>query len=182
MAALDDAEDEITQRVGIRPQDHSAQPYSAESLARGLALRVRPTDVFVATAPKTGTTWLTQVLHQLRTGGDMTFDDIYQVAPWPPLSWDLGIDCDGDQVAAPRIFKTHQRLASVPRGGKYLCAVRDPARTFLSWWRFLGPAGKDIPPLRKYATASEFVRDREFVVDGMRFGASLWESFFRRRR
>ena len=47
----------------------------------------------------------------------------------------------------------------------------------LSWWNFLGPAGKNIPPLRKYKTCSDFCRDPEFVVQGMRFGASLWEYY-----
>ncbi|KAH8097902.1 sulfotransferase [Aureococcus anophagefferens] len=117
------------------------------------------------------------ICHQLRTGGDLNFDDIYQVAPWPPLSWDLGIDCDADQVAAPRLFKTHQRLSAQPRGGRYLCTVRDPATTILSWWHFLGPAGKDIPPLRKYANASQFCRDERFVVENMRFGAALWDYY-----
>ena len=153
---VDDEQDEMSKLIGRRAQDHSAQEYSAESIERALALRVRPTDVFIATAPKTGTTWLTMICHQLRTGGDLDFDDIYQVAPWPPLSWDLGIDCDADQVAAPRLFKTHQRLSAQPRGGRYLCTVRDPATTILSWWHFLGPAGKDIPPLRKYENASQF--------------------------
>ena len=143
MAALDvdDEQDEMSKLIGRRAQDHSAQDYSTESIARALVLRVRPTDVFIAPAPKTGTTWLTMICHQLRTGGDLNFDDIYQVAPWPPLSWDLGIDCDADQAAAPRLFKTHQRLSAQPRGGRYLCTVRDPATTILSWWHFLGPAG-----------------------------------------
>ena len=179
MAALDvdDEQDEISKLIGRRAQDHSAQEYSAESIARALALRVRPTDVFIATAPKTGTTWLTMICHQLRLPGDLDFDDIYQVAPWPPLSWDLGIDCDADQVAAPRLFKTHQRLSAQPRGGRYLCTVRDPAATILSWWHFLGPAGKDIPPLRKYENASQFCRDEGFVVENMRFGAALWDYY-----
>ena len=117
------------------------------------------------------------ICHQLRTGGDLAFDDIYEVAPWPPLSWDLGIDCDADQVAAPRLFKTHQRLSAQPRGGRYLCTVRDPATTILSWWHFLGPAGKDIPPLRTYENASQFCRDAGFVVENMRFGAALWDYY-----
>ena len=54
MAALDvdDEQDEISKLIGRRAQDHSAQEYSAESIARALALCVRPTDVFIATAPK----------------------------------------------------------------------------------------------------------------------------------
>jgi hypothetical protein len=125
--------------LGRRPQDHSVQPYSATGVEQALALAVRPTDIFVTTAPKTGTTWLTQVLHQLRTGGDIEFDDIYQVVPWPPLCYDLGMDCNMDQKAFPRVFKTHQRLSAVNPGGKYLCTVRDPVKTMISWWNFLGP-------------------------------------------
>ena len=139
---------------------------------------MRPSDVFVTTAPKTGTTLLTQVLHQLRCPGDMDFDDIYQVVPWPPLSWDLGLDCDGDQRAEPRVFKTHQRLAAINRGGRYLCAIRDPVATTISNFKFLGPAGKNIPPLRQYTSVSEFVLNADaFVTSGMGFGASLWEYY-----
>ena len=41
----------------------------------------RPTDVVISTPPKTGTTWVQQIVHQLRTGGDMDFEDIYQPIP-----------------------------------------------------------------------------------------------------
>ena len=162
MQAGDGEADPAGALLGRRPQDHSVQPYSAAGVEQALALAVRPTDIFVTTAPKTGTTWLTQVLspasrcvrgflsavvvcvadqvlHQLRTGGDMEFDDIYQVVPWPPLCYDLGMDCNMDQKAFPRVFKTHQRLSAVNPGGKYLCTVRDPVKTMISWWNFLGP-------------------------------------------
>lgn len=39
-----------------------------------------PGDIMVAGAPKTGTTWIQQILHQLRTKGDETFTDIYAVS------------------------------------------------------------------------------------------------------
>ncbi len=53
---------------------------SAESMRRGLAYQARPTDVFIATYPKCGATWLQQMLHCLR-GGDMNFVEITAVVP-----------------------------------------------------------------------------------------------------
>ena len=47
--------------------------HSEKSVEVGLAMKPRPTDVFVSTYPKCGTTWMTQILHMLRTGGNMDF-------------------------------------------------------------------------------------------------------------
>ena len=44
--------------------------------------RPRPTDVVIAPYGKCGTTWLQQIFHTLRTGGDMDFEDISGVVPW----------------------------------------------------------------------------------------------------
>jgi hypothetical protein len=38
-------------------------------------------------------------------------------------------------------------------------------------------AGKNIPPLQRYGSVSEFAFDDMFVVSSMRFGASLWEYY-----
>ena len=47
----------------------------------------RTTDTFIATYPKCGTTWMMQIVHQLRTGGSMQFPEIYAaVVPF----FDLG--------------------------------------------------------------------------------------------
>lgn len=58
--------------------------------------------------------------------------------------------------------------------------IRDPAATIVSWYNFL--RGKDVPPLRKYwaeggGGVSAFAFDKPFVVDGMRFGATLWQYY-----
>ena len=42
--------------------------------------------------------------------------DIYQVVPWDQLAFDLGQDLDAEQVAFPRLFKSHLRLSSINRG------------------------------------------------------------------
>ena len=42
-------------------------------------VRFRQGDVFVCTYPKCGTTWMTQICHQLRTGGDEAFGEITEV-------------------------------------------------------------------------------------------------------
>ena len=92
-----------------KPFTHAA--FSAESAMWAAAFEPRPSDVFILTAPKTGTTWLQMLCHTLRTSGLHTeFEDIYQVAPWDQLAWDLGQDLDAEQVAKPRLFKTHLRF------------------------------------------------------------------------
>jgi len=48
----------------------------------------RASDVLITTAPKAGTTWMQQILHQLRTGGDPDFNSIDEVVPWLELQRD----------------------------------------------------------------------------------------------
>merc|ERR1712046_441174 len=89
---------------------------SDKSKEIGASYVLRPTDVVILTFPKTGTTWLQQICEQLRTGGDMKFDEITERQPWLEFAWDLGQDLDAEQVAAPRLFKSHQRPSAINPG------------------------------------------------------------------
>jgi hypothetical protein len=97
----------------------------------------RPTDVIIATFSKSGTTWLQQIVHQLRTGGDMDFEDIYEVVPWIDLGIALDLDLDADQRAEPRAFKSHKSWDEVPKGCRYVVSFRDPKDAMVSLYRFL---------------------------------------------
>eukprot|EP00037_Helgoeca_nana_P026224 m.294919 g.294919 ORF g.294919 m.294919 type:complete len:388 (+) comp27167_c2_seq10:4801-5964(+) len=223
--------------------------FSVESARLSSEMIPRRSDVFIATPPKTGTTWLQHSLHCLRvgcaaTGGAapppsfihtaftsrvdyaawvqwwatpdsrrpvdsaaadsatgeraletsetvqasslpwaeraMDYADLYQVAPWDQLAWDIGIDLNAEQPCNPRLFKSHLRLAHLTPGGKYIVTIRDPKPTIVSWYNFL--RGKDVPPLRKYwqeggGGVSAFAFDKDFVTEDMCFGATLWEYY-----
>ena len=51
----------------------------------GLNFKPRPSDVFIVTYPKCGTTWMTQICHMLR-GGDMNYGEITEVCPWDEMA------------------------------------------------------------------------------------------------
>lgn len=108
-----------------------------EGLGHGLALRLDPTDVVISPFPKCGTTWLQQVVHSLRTGGDLDFDDISEVVPWIETAFDLGQDLDAPHRATPRAFKSHLSWDVVPKGGRYIIALRDPRDALVSLFRFM---------------------------------------------
>lgn len=76
----------------------------------------QPTDLFIATAPRSGTTLTQQIVHQLRTGGDMTFVSIDEVVPWLDLHLFLNLPLCTEQMALhrPRAFKTHLRFDQLP--------------------------------------------------------------------
>lgn len=78
---------------------------SEQSRDRGLALACRPSDVFITTYPKCGTTWVTFICHCLRTRGDESFGEITEVVPWTIFAEDCGQDLDAEQAADPRLFK-----------------------------------------------------------------------------
>ncbi|RMD86544.1 MAG: sulfotransferase domain-containing protein [Alphaproteobacteria bacterium] len=110
---------------------------SSEGLAYALAFRPRGDDVIIATYPKAGTTWMQQIVHGLRTGGDMDFAEISAVVPWIELAHDMGIDLEAPQKAAPRAFKTHWNGEQMPREGRYIVVIRDPRDTMVSFYRFM---------------------------------------------
>lgn len=167
--------DSLTVAVGRRPPFRH-KGFSDHSLANAAKFQPRPTDVFILTPPKVGTTWLQMLCHTLRLHGQPSdFEDIYQVSPWDQLAWDLGQDLDAEQVAQPRLFKTHLPLSTINHGAKYICVIRRVEDVLLSWWEFL--KDKEVPVCCKYSSASEFAMDEDFFAGGMRFGASLWEYY-----
>jgi hypothetical protein len=99
--------------------------------------RPRPSDIVIAPFAKCGTTWLQQIFHTLRTGGDMDFDDISRVVPWIETSRLLGIDLEAPQRAPPRGFKSHLSWDEVPKGARYVASLRDPKDALVSMHRFI---------------------------------------------
>jgi hypothetical protein len=97
----------------------------------------RPTDVIITPYGKSGTTWLQQIVHGLRTRGDMDFDDISRVVPWIETAYDLGIDLNAEQRAEPRAFKSHLNYYEIPKGGRYIVSFRDPKDVLVSGYRFM---------------------------------------------
>jgi hypothetical protein len=97
----------------------------------------RPSDVIISPFAKSGTTWLQQIAHSLRTNGDMDFDDIYEVVPFIDVALDMGIDLNGPQKAEPRLFKSHFGWDEVPKGCRYVVSFRDPQDAVVSFYYFM---------------------------------------------
>ncbi|KAL5506085.1 hypothetical protein EMCRGX_G007656 [Ephydatia muelleri] len=102
----------------------------------------RATDIIVSATPKSGTTWLVYICHQLRTGGaEPDFEEFDKVVTFleVPLSVN-GTPVDLEAVvhpAEPRIFYSHVSYESLPKGGKILHCVRDPKDVFYSLLTYL---------------------------------------------
>jgi hypothetical protein len=101
------------------------------------AYRPRPGDVIISPFAKCGTTWLQQTFHTLRTRGDMDFDDISRVVPWIETACAVGIDLEAPQRAEPRGFKSHLPYENIPKGARYVVALRDPGDALVSMHRFM---------------------------------------------
>lgn len=112
-------------------------PMFAGELEAYRTFQPRSTDVIISPFAKCGTTWLQQIVHGLRTRGDMDFADIYEVVPWIDVAPVLGMDLDADQRADPRAFKSHNPWDEAPQGCRYLVSFRDPKDTAVSSYRFL---------------------------------------------
>ncbi|MGI9316356.1 MAG: sulfotransferase domain-containing protein [bacterium] len=95
-----------------------------------------PSDVFITTYPKCGTTWMQQMVHCLRTRGDMNFEEITEVVPWLELSHDLGVDNNAPQKTRPHAFKSHFSWSQIPKGGRYIHVTRSPEDVLISFYRF----------------------------------------------
>ena len=106
------------------------------------ALPAQPGDVFVATFPKSGTTWMQQLVCLLR--GDAQDVDIQTAAPYieAAIATQVFSLATLRSMSSPRIFKTHAAWPSLPvsgcskltppEGAKVVVVVRDPRDVMVS--------------------------------------------------
>lgn len=75
----------------------------------------REDDVFICTHAKAGTTLTQQIVHQLRSNGDINFGEISLTIPWIEIAHDLNINLNDPQKYSPRAFKSHFDWDNVPK-------------------------------------------------------------------
>ncbi len=113
------------------------QIFSPKAIAQAGAFQPRPSDIIIATYPKCATTWTQQIVHGIRTGGSMDFEDIGETVPWFEAAHYMDLDINGPQSAEPRAFKTHVPWDHAPRGSRYIVVFRNPKDALLSFYHFL---------------------------------------------
>lgn len=145
---------------------------SPEGWQRGLDYKPDPTDVFIVTPPKCGTTWMQQIVHGLRTRGSMDFDEICRVIPWINMAHDCGMDIYAPQVAQPRAFKTHLTLGEAPKGGKYIVVLRNPHDALISHYYFFEGFFFEKGSIDLETFAREFYIPRRAVFNHI---TALWD-------
>jgi len=126
---------EVDPRWGIPSPMHD--PYVLANF------QARSTDVLITTPPKAGTTWMQQILHQLRTGGDESFTSIDEVVPWlersrSGKSWQEVINYY-ETLPDPRLFKTHCTAEQTPGidTAYIILTSRDPRDCCISFYHHL---------------------------------------------
>ncbi|MCA9705836.1 MAG: sulfotransferase domain-containing protein [Myxococcales bacterium] len=120
---------------------------TAAFLRARLLFRPRPDDVYVATYPRSGTTWMQFMLHLVVRGPGAAFRHINDVCPWFERSLAVGSlePEDLERLPSPRIFKTHLPRGWLPPQGRFVAIVRDPEDVAISYYQlyraYLGFAG-----------------------------------------
>ena len=101
-------------------------------------------DVIISTYPKSGTTWMLQMAHQISFLGDGEFDHQYDVMPWPDKLIPLdNIELNDMSVAEAspsklRVIKSHLEAEFIPYSpeAKYISVIRDPKDMLVSMVMF----------------------------------------------
>jgi hypothetical protein len=97
----------------------------------------RGDDVYVASYPRSGTTWVQVIAHLLVSGADdLEFAHISDVSPWWERSLAHGSDAARRFAAmrGPRLFKTHLHRRWLPAGARTIYVQRDPGDVAVSYY------------------------------------------------
>ncbi len=144
---------------------------------------VRPSDVLITTAPKAGTTWMQQILYQLKSGGDVDFVSIDAVVPWLELPrrgrTQTAILADYAAIPDPRVFKTHCTFEQTPGidTAHIILSSRDPRDCCVSFYHHvmdMTPETRERVGLKSYGDFDSFFEDWLVQASWFRNVASWW--------
>jgi hypothetical protein len=103
----------------------------------------RPSDIFVVSYPRSGTTWLQMIVYQILTDdAELPFSHISEVMPWferkVGVARFVPLCCKRGEY---RVFKSHlsyrRPSPTIPKGPcKYIYVMRDGRDVALSYYRF----------------------------------------------
>lgn len=110
----------------------------ANFLRGSMELEVRPSDVFLSSYPRSGTTLTQWILYLLANEERPDPDHLTQVSPWFERSLAIGelSAADLDRLPSPRIFKSHLPRAWLPDGARYIYVERDVRDVVVSYFHF----------------------------------------------
>uniref|UniRef100_A0A8C1S1X1 Sulfotransferase n=1 Tax=Cyprinus carpio TaxID=7962 RepID=A0A8C1S1X1_CYPCA len=145
--------------------------HPAESLKYCEEFTFRPDDILIVTYPKSGTTWMQEVVPLIVSEGDLT--PVLTVPNWDRVPWleeHRAILLNLEQRPSPRIFATHfhhhmmneSYFKTKPR---VLYVMRNPKDVFTSSYHYYGMASYLVKP----GTPDEFME--KFLDGKIMFGS-----------
>jgi sulfotransferase len=108
--------------------------FPVEGFESGQRYRAAPDDVFVATYPKCGTTWMQYIVYLLLHGAEPLPAGERLDAVFPHLE-EVGAEAV-QALPEPRLIKTHLSFERTPwhAGARYICVVRNPFDCAVSFY------------------------------------------------
>jgi hypothetical protein len=111
---------------------------TAAFLSGRLRFSPREDDVWVATYPRSGTTWVQYMLVLLTAEPTPDFRHIQEISPWYERSLAVGSMSpeDFERLPSPRVLKTHLVPGWLPAVGRFVHVVRDVVDVARSYFHF----------------------------------------------
>ncbi|XP_053722070.1 sulfotransferase 2B1-like [Synchiropus splendidus] len=131
----------------------------------------RPDDILIVTYPKSGTTWMQEILPLIMSGGDPA--SVETLPNWDRVPWMEEMRAcvlNLEERPSPRIFATHFHYNMMPKSffevrPKVIYVMRNPKDVFTSSFHYYGMASYLVDPGPK----AEFLR--KFLDGQIMFGS-----------